>query len=183
MAHVDLQRNRLILKVVLTGPPAVGKTERLEQVGAAGRIQSFGSSVRGTTLMASIDIETEEGHRPVELEIYEWHGIEKADVRAKGLFVGLDGLIYLADARADRWVDTQRQLEYVIDTAGKSKVRRLPTLLLVGQQDEGELAPASVKERLTQVVWSDHFDGPIDDAEGFMQKLRLFAEVVLARSL
>ena len=44
--------------------------------------------------------------RAVEVEFYEWHGPEKADVRARGLFVGLDGLIYMVDAREDRYVDT-----------------------------------------------------------------------------
>ena len=67
--------------------------------------------------------------------------------------------------------------------AGKSKVRRLPTLFVLGQKDEGELSGPALRERLTQVTWSDHFDAPVEDADGFVQKLHLFAEVLLARTV
>jgi hypothetical protein len=57
MAFVDLKRDRLILKVVLAGPPAVGKTERLDQIGKVGRRDNFGSTVIGPMQMATLPIQ------------------------------------------------------------------------------------------------------------------------------
>ncbi len=183
MAFVDLKRDRLILKVVLAGPPAVGKTDRLDQIGRAGRRETFGSSVIGPTQMGVLPIEAEREGRPVELEIYEWHGLEKADVRMRGLFVGLDGLIYIADARQDRHVDTVRQFQYLVQTAGKSKIQRLPALLLLGQMDEGLLRLASLEEQLPGPTWSERLELPIDESEPFLEALRVYGEVMLARVL
>lgn len=183
MAFVDLGRNVLILKVVLTGPPAVGKTERLEQLGLAGKSACFGSTVMGPTRMASVSLTSERDGRPVEVEVYEWHGPEKADVRTKGLFVGLDGLIYVADAREDRYVDTIKQLEFFVEQAGKSKVARLPGLLVLGQMDEGLLRLAKLAPELKGPTWANRLEAEIDDAEPFVEAVRLFGEVMLARSL
>ena len=183
MAFVDLKQNKLILKVVLAGPPAVGKTERLEQVGAVGKLEHFGSSLTGPTQMATLPLTTEREGRAVEIEVYEWHGPEKADVRAKGLFVGLDGIVYVADARQDRYVDSVAQFEFLVKNAGKSKVARLPGVLILGMMDEGVLRLSSFEEKLRGPTWSDRLELSIDDAEPFVEALRLFGEVMLARSL
>jgi hypothetical protein len=181
MAFVDLQRDRLILKVVLAGPPAVGKTERLWQIGEAGRRHRFGSRVTGETLMAALPIEAEREGRQVEIEVYEWHGPERADVRAKSLWVGLDGIIYIADAREDRLVDTTRQFEFLVENAGKSKVRRLPGLLLLGRIDEGLLRLSSFGNRLDGPTWSEKLEIRLEEADRFVEAVRVFGEVMLAR--
>ena len=183
MAIVDLKRNTLILKVVLTGPPAVGKSERLEQIAQSGRSARFGSTANGPTRLAVLPLTSEKEGRAVEIEVYEWHGLEKADVRAKGLFVGLDGLIYVADAREDRYVDTVRQLEHLVETAGKSKIQRLSGLLVLGQMDEGLLRLGSLAPKLKGLVWADQVECPIDDAETFVEAVRVYGEVMLARAL
>ncbi|HJL41710.1 MAG TPA: hypothetical protein RMG48_10440 [Myxococcales bacterium LLY-WYZ-16_1] len=183
MAFVDLARNRLVLKAVLAGPPAVGKSTRLDQVGQVGRRAAFGSTPLGPQEVAVLPTARESGGRPVELELYEWHGPERADLRAKGLMVGLDGLIYVADAREDRWVDTRRTLEFFASQAGGSRIRRLPSMLVLGRQDEGLLTLDSVVSKLSQVTWSQRHAGPLEDAEGFLEALRLYAEVVAGRIL
>ena len=183
MAHVDLARDTLVLKVVLAGPPAVGKTARLEQLAAVGREARFGTSVMGPQEMAILPLRSERGRRKVEIEVYEWHGRERADVRAKGLFVGLDGLIYIADARADRLVDTVRQLEFLAQTAGMSKLRRLPSLLLLGHADEGELRLASIEPRLNGPIWSDRLEMGVEEDVAFVERVRVYGEVMLARLL
>lgn len=183
MAHVDRVRDTLVLKVALTGPPAVGKTERLEQLAAAGRAARFGTSVMGPQRMAVLPLRPEREGRQVDIEIYEWHGRERADIRAKGLFVGLDGLIYIADARADRLVDTVRQLEFLAQTVGMSKLRRLPSLLLLGHPDAGELRLASIEPRLNGPVWSDRFEMAIEEGTAFVERVRMYGEVMLARVL
>ena len=66
MAFVDLKRDRLILKVVLAGPPAVGKTERLEQIGKIGRRHDYGSTGLGPTQMAVLPISAEREGRPTD---------------------------------------------------------------------------------------------------------------------
>ncbi len=182
MAIVDLQRDVLVLKVVLTGPPAVGKTERLEQIGHQGRSACFGSKA-GPTRMACLGLTSESEGRAVEVEVYEWHGLEKADVRAKGLLLGLDGLIYIADARDDRFVDTIRQLEHFIDNAGKSRVQRLPGLLVLGHADEGLLRLRMLAPKLKGVTWADQVECSIDDADIFVEAVRVYGEVMLARML
>lgn len=183
MAIVDLKRDVLVLKVVLTGPPAVGKTERLEQLGQIGKSACFGNTALGPTRMAAVPLTSEREGRKVEVEVYEWHGPEKADVRTKGLFVGLDGLIYVADAREDRYVDTVRQLEFFVESAGKSKVQRLPGLLVLGQMDEGLLRLSSLRPKLPGPTWADQIEAPIDDADAFVEGVRVFGEVMLARVL
>lgn len=183
MAFVDLKQNKLILKVILAGPPAVGKTERMEQIGAAGTIAEFGSSLTGRTLMSTLPLKTEREGREVEIEVYEWHGPEAADVRAKGLFVGVDGLVYLADARQDRYVDSVAQFEFLVKTAGKSKVQRLPGLLMLGMMDEGVLRLSRFEEKLRGPTWSDRLELAYDDADPFVEALRLFGEVMMARAL
>jgi hypothetical protein len=183
VAFVDLKRDRLILKVVLTGPPAVGKTERLDQIGSVGRKQTFGSTVIGPTQMAVLPISAEREGRPVELEIYEWHGPEKADVRMRGLFVGIDGLIYIADARQDRHVDTVGQFQFLVQTAGKTKIQRLPAVMLLGQKDEGLLRLSSFEEKLQGPTWSEKLELSIEESEPFIEALRVYGEVMLARVL
>lgn len=183
MAFVDLSRDRLVLKVILAGPPAVGKTTRLLQIGEEGRSASFGRTALGPQRMASMPLETQHQGRPVEVEVYEWHGPERADVRSRGLFVGLDGLVYLADAREDRRVDTDRQLELLVDTVGKSRMRRLPGLLVLGRKDEGLTSLSAHESSLARVEWSLRFDGPIEDAAGFLEAFRLYGEVMLARTV
>lgn len=183
VAFVDLARNILVLKVVLAGPPAVGKTERLDQIGRAGRRYGFGSSVMGPTEMAVLPIASESDGRPVEVEFYEWHGPERADVRAKGLFLGLDGLIYLADAREDRHVDTVRQFQFLVEQAGKAKLARLPALLVLGRMDEGLLRLPHFQQKLAGPTWSQKLDLPRTAEEPFLEALRLYAEVMLARAL
>src|SRR5262249_39051761 len=159
------------------------KTERLDQIGRAGRRERFGSSVIGPTEMAVLSMEAEREGRPVEIEVYEWHGLEKADVRTKGLFVGLDGLIYIADARQDRHVDTVGQFEYLVETAGKTKIQRLPALLLLGQMDEGLLRLSSFEDRLQGPTWSERLELPLGESEPFVEALRVYGEVMLARVL
>lgn len=183
MAFVDLKRDVLVLKVVLTGPPAVGKTERLEQVGQIGKSACFGTTAMGPTRMASLPLTSEKEGRAVEVELYEWHGPERADVRAKGIFVGLDGLVYVADAREDRYVDTVRQLEFFVDQAGRSKVQRLPGLLVLGQMDEGLLRLSTLAPKLTGPTWAEKLEASIDDADAFVESMRVFGEVMLARAL
>lgn len=183
MAFVDLAQNKLILKVVLAGPPAVGKTERLEQIGEVGRFEYFGSSLMGPTQMAALPLTTEREGRAVEIEVYEWHGQEKADVRTKGMFVGVDGLVYLADARQDRYVDSVAQFEFLVKEAGRSKIARLPGLLVLGMKDEGILRLSKFEEKLRGPTWSDRLDLDYDDAAPFIEALRLFGEVMMARPL
>ena len=183
MAFVDLKRNRLILKVVLTGPPAVGKSDRLDQIAAIGRRMNFGSTVLGPQQMSVLPISAEREGRPVEIEVYEWHGAEKADIRFRGLFVGIDGLIYMADARQDRHVDTMGQFDFLKETAGKTKIQRLPAILMLGQMDEGLLRLSSFEEKLMGPTWSERLELPIDDSENFIEALRVYGEVMLARVL
>lgn len=183
MAFVDLPRKRLVLKWVVAGPPAVGKTSRLQQVGQVGRFETFGSTPLGPQRMAAFDTARESDGRSVEIELYEWHGPEQADVRAKGLFMGLDGLVYMADAREDRWVDTERTLQFFVAQAGRSRMRRLPAMLVRGRGDEGLLTLNSLESKLTEVTWSHRFDGPLEEQQGFMEAIRLYAEVVMGRIL
>lgn len=181
MAFVDLQRGRLVLKSLLAGPPAVGKSRRLDQVAAVGRGDTFGRTALGPQRMAVMPLGCEREGRPVELELYEWHGQERADVRSRGIFVGLDGLVYIADAREDRKVDTERQLQFLVDTIGKSRSRRLPALLMLGQHDQGLLRLPAYEGQLSNVQWSHRYDGPVDDADGFLEAVQLYGEVLLTR--
>ena len=52
MAFVETAKNKLLLKVVLAGPPAVGKSTRLDQIAVEGRRESFGSKLLARTEMA-----------------------------------------------------------------------------------------------------------------------------------
>lgn len=184
MAFVDLHRNRLILKAVLAGPPAVGKSERLWQLGHAGgvkRTHEIGQTPLGPQRMASMDLEVEREGRSVELEIYEWHGPEKADVRGKGLAHGLDGLIYLADARPDRTVDTVRQLEFLISTFGKSRIQRIPSLLALGQMDAGLARLSALESQLPTLTWGHRLEVLLEDEAGFVEAVLLLGELMIAR--
>jgi hypothetical protein len=183
MAFVDLGRKKLILKVVLAGPPAVGKTERLDQIGACGRREMFGSRVTGETQMAVLPLTAERDGREVEIEVYEWHGPERADVRAKSLWVGLDGIVYIADAREDRYVDSTRQFEFLVENAGKSKIQRLSGLLLLGRIDEGLLRLSSFEGKLYGPIWSERLELPIEESDRFVEAMRLYGETMLARVL
>lgn len=187
MAFVDLKRDILVLKVILAGPPAVGKTERLAQIGHEGRSATFSMTPLGPQRMAVLETRAggpgTENVRGVEVEIYEWHGPEKADVRSKGLFVGLDGLIYLVDAREDRYVDTVNHFTFLLKTAGKSKIQRLPGLMVLGQQDAGLLRTARFMSTLNGPSWSAPVEAPIDDAVAFVEAVRLYTEAMLARLL
>lgn len=183
MAFVDLEKNQLVLKVVLAGPPASGKTERLHQIGAQGKLQSFGSRVIGEMHMAELPLAAEGSIRPVCIEVYEWHGPERIDVRGKALFTGLDGIIYVADARQDRYVDTTKQFEFLVDKAGKTRVQRLPGLLVLGHMDEGLLRLSAFEKGLEGPTWSERIEASVDDAAPFLEAVRLFGEVMLARAL
>lgn len=184
MAFVDLAKDKLVLKVILAGPPAVGKTERLFHIGdSGGRREKFGTTVTGITYMAALPLTSEREGREVEIEVYEWHGPEKADVRARGIFIGIDGLIYLADAREDRYVDTIRQFEFLVSQVGRSRLVRLPALLVLGRMDEGLLRLSSLEGKLDGPTWSDRLEIPYDDAERFVEAVRVYGEVMLARTL
>ena len=187
MAFVDLRRNVLVLKVVLAGPPAVGKTERLAQLGHEGRSATFSMTPLGPQRMAVL--QTTAGgpqtadQRPVEVEVYEWHGPEKADVRARGLFVGLDGLIYMADAREDRYVDSVNHFDFLLKTAGKSKIQRLPGLLVLGRMDEGLLRTPKFLKALAGPAWSAPLEAELDNGAAFLEAVGLLTEAMLARAL
>lgn len=185
MAFVDLDANRLILKAVMAGPPATGKTTRLQQVGRdeRGLFTVIGSDVSGRCNVARLHLETESSTRPVTLEIYEWHGPERADARNQSLFRGLDGLIYLADAREDRFVDTVNVFDFLLKTAGKSRIQRIPALLMLGRTDEGLLQLPLIEKKLEGATWSQRLSPPIEEEEPFLEALRLFGEVVMARVL
>ena len=180
MAFVDLARNTLVLKVVLAGPPAVGKSERLAQLGPT---SIFGSVTSGLTQMAVLPLAAESSKRPVEIEIYEWHGPERADLRSKALFTGLDGFIYLADAREDRYVDTGRQFDFLLDEAGKTRLTRIPGLLLLGRMDEGLLRLPALEKRLKGATWSQRLELARDDGPALAEAIRVFGETMLARVL
>ncbi len=185
MAFVDLDANRLILKAVLAGPPATGKTTRLEQVGKdeRGLFTVIGSSVSGRCNVARLHLETESSTRPVTMEIYEWHGPERADARNQSLFKGLDGFIYLADAREDRFVDTVNVFDFLVKTAGKSRIQRIPALLMLGRTDEGLLQLPFIESKLEGPSWSERLAPPIEETETFLETLRVFGEVMMARVL
>lgn len=185
MAFVDLDANRLILKAVMAGPPATGKTTRLEQVGRdeRGLFTVIGSDVSGRCNVARLHLETESSARPVTMEIYEWHGPERADARNQALFKGLDGLIYLADAREDRFVDTVNVFDFLLKTAGKSRIQRIPALLMLGRTDEGLLQLPMIEKKLEGATWSQSLAPPIEEGEPFLEALRVFGEVMMARVL
>ncbi len=187
MAFVDLKRDVLVLKVVLAGPPAVGKTERLAQLGLEGRSATFGTTALGPQRMAVLETRaggpTARDERKVEVEVYEWHGPEKADVRAKGLFVGLDGLIYMVDGREDRYIDTVNHFDFLVKSAGKSKIQRLPGLMVLGHLDDGLLRSSRFVSKLQGPAWSAPIELPLDDADGFVEAVRVYAEAMLARAL
>lgn len=183
MAFVDIARRKLILKVVLAGPPAVGKTERLEQIGEVGRTERFGSRVSGETRLAVLPLRAERDGRDVEIEVYEWHGLERADARAKALFVGLDGIVYIADARQDRMVDSIRQFAFLVENIGKSKVQRLSAVLALGWMDEGLLRLSSFEGKLPGPSWSQRLELPLEAKESFVEAMRVYGEVMLARVL
>ena len=184
MAFVDLARNQLILKVVLAGPPAVGKTTRLLQLASSSELVEYGSQSTGETQMAAFQIDRPEGQRTVVVETYEWHGHERADVRGKAIFTGLDGVIYLADAREDRYIDTKSTYDYLSKTMGRTRINRLPGLLLMGQMDEGLLRLGSFSSVFSRgPTWSQKLQIPIDDAESFKESVLLFAEAMLARNI
>jgi hypothetical protein len=184
MAFVDLAKNQLVLKVVVAGSPAVGKTTRLQQIAAPGALTCFGSNTAGKANMASLELEAVATVRKVVVEAYEWHGHERADVRAKALFTGLDGVIYIADAREDRYVDTKKTYEYLMKEAGRTRLIRLPGLLLIGQKDEGLLRLASFKSIFAHgPTWSQKLDIDLEPGESFVESVRLFAEVMLSRTV
>jgi hypothetical protein len=182
MAFVDLNRNVLILKAVLAGPPAVGKSRRLAQLAERGQRGSFRAA--GTTVdFVSVPLPQGDRVKAVELEVYEWHGLERADVRGKGLFVGLDGVIYIADAREDRYIDTVRCFEHLRDQVGKSRMRRLPGLLVLGQMAEGLLRLGMLETKLKALTWSRRWEQPLEDADAFVDAVCLHGEVMLERSM
>jgi hypothetical protein len=183
MAFVDLAKNKLVLKVVLAGPPQVGKTERLMQAASAGSSHRYGSKLSPETLVAFFPLAAEGSARPVELEIYEWHNQERVDVRGKAIFTGLDGVIYLADARQDRHVDTVGQFTYLVEQAGKTRLARLPGLLLLGRLDEGLLRLSSFEKVLVGPAWNERLELRLEERDRFLEALRLFGEVMLARVL
>jgi hypothetical protein len=139
VAFIDLAKNKLVLKVAMAGPPAVGKSLRLDQLGREGRRHDFGSKLMAPTSMAVLPLASEATGRPVEIEVYEWHGPEKVDVRGKALWTGLDGVIYVCDAREDRYVDTAATFKFMVEEAGKSRLVRVPSLLVLGRLEEGLL--------------------------------------------
>lgn len=97
--------------------------------------------------------------------------------------VGLDGLIYVADAREDRWIDTTKGFEFLLDEAGKSRIQRVPGLLVLGHQDEGLLRLPRFIDELEGPTWCTSVDSPVDEAAPFLEALRLFGEAMLARVL
>jgi hypothetical protein len=186
MAFVDLGRNRLVLKALVAGPPAVGKSERLWQLGHASgerRVAELGQTPLGPQRMAWLDLEVAREGRPVVLEAYEWHGPERADARGKGLFTGLDGLVYIADARPERQVDTVRQLEFLVGQLGRSRVGRIPSLLALGRMDEGLARLSTLEPELVGIAWGQRLERPIQDEAGFLEAVRLLGESMLARVL
>ena len=186
MTYVDLKAQRLVLKVLLAGPPSVGKSERLWQLGhAAGerRVLEFGRTPLGPQRMARLDLDVEGTGRPVSLEAYEWHGPERADVRGRGLFSGLDGLVYLADARTERQVDTTRQCEFLVSELGRSRARRLPALLVLGRKDEGGLRLEQLERRLPELAWTGRVEALIEETEDFLEGVRALGQAMLLRPL
>lgn len=183
MAFVDAKRKKLILKVVLAGPPCAGKSERLAQLAAAGRGHKFGSKIAGETEVAVLELKAEKDGRDVEIEVYEWHGHERADLRMKGMFVGLDGVIYMADAREDRHGDSVGTFDFLVEKAGKSKLLRLPGLLMLGNKDVGLLRLSSFDGKLYGPTWSEKLELNIEEAEPFVEAVRVFGEVMLVRSV
>ncbi|MBI4822254.1 MAG: hypothetical protein HY791_38700 [Deltaproteobacteria bacterium] len=173
----------MILKAVLTGPPAVGKTERIEQLRAVGSGTRFGSKTRGFTEMASLELATESSRRTVEIEVYEWHGPERADIRESALFTGLDGVVFIADAREDRYVDTRGMFKFLNETAGKTKIVRLPAIMMLSRQDEGLLRLPMISKELQGPTWSQLLDINHDQPEPFIEAIRLLGELMVARAL
>jgi|GEM_PF-2262630 len=184
MAFVDLARNQLVLKVVVAGPPAVGKTARLLQLASSQELVEYGAENTGLTQMAALRLERPDGQRTVVIEAYEWHGHETADVRGKALFTGLDGVIYIADAREDRYVDTKNTYEYLSKTMGRTRINRLPGLLLMGRIDEGLLRLGSFKSVFSRgPTWSQKLEVSADDSTLFRESVLLFAEAMLVRNI
>jgi len=181
MAFVDLTRNVLILKVLVAGPPASGTSERLAQLAEAGDgLRTFGSKLLAETQFAVLPLRSTATPRTVELELYEWHGPEKVDVRARSLFTGLDGLVYVADARGDRIQDTVSTLAYLSAEAGRSRLMRIPALLVLGRPDEALLGIEPLERKLEGVSWSHRFSGPLGDP-GLVEAVALLGEAMLAR--
>lgn len=186
MAFVDLDTQRLVLRAVLAGPPGVGKSERLWQLGhddGEKRLAEFGRTPLGPQRMAWIDLQTREGGRPVVLELYEWRGPERADARGKALARGLDALVYLCDARADRQRDNLRHLELLIDFFGRSRLIRTPNLLALAHMEEGMARLDSIETTLPELPWSDRIEVPLEDGPRFVEAVRLLGHAMLMRSV
>jgi hypothetical protein len=184
VAFVDLPKNKLVLKVALVGPPAVGKTSRLEQLARhGGQRHDFGSRMMAATSMAVLPLASVASPRPVEVEVYEWHGPEKVDLRGKALWTGLDGLIYVPDARENRWVDSIATFKFLLDEAGKSRIVRVPSLLVLGRMDDGLLRLKRYEAELQGPTWTERVEASLEPAEPFVEGVRMLGEAMLARML
>jgi hypothetical protein len=80
-------------------------------------------------------------------------------------------------------VDTVAQFDFLVKEIGRSKVTRLPALLVLGMMDEGVLRLSSFEDRLRGPTWSDRLQASYDEAEPFIEALRVLGEIMMARSL
>jgi hypothetical protein len=71
----------------------------------------------------------------------------------------------------------------MVENAGKSKVQRLSGLLMLGQMDEGLLRLSSFEGKLDGPTWSERLELKIEEAAPFVEAVRVYGEVMLARVL
>lgn len=158
MAFVDPKLG-LVLKVLVAGPPASGKTSFIDSMGLhLAECKQFELAQFPLGPQTGIVGRWKTG-RPCCLEVYEFHGHEHLDRRGQRLLVGLDGLIYLADSRPERWVDTYNQLNEIIRRLGRRTLQTRATLLVRGRPDVGLMTLPAIERELPYLAWTGRFFG------------------------
>ncbi len=187
MALIDLSARTIRAKIVYYGPGLGGKTTNLRTVhrllGGAGPLVSIAGTAERTLFFDSlpIDIEDVAGYR-LRFDLYTVPGQETYERTRLAVLNGADGVVFVADARAERLQENQQslaELRQQVEHRGKL-AETFPLVLQYNKMDLPDAVPAVKLDRLLGAGPTPRYEAAAVAGSGVIETLRAACKLVTA---
>ncbi len=188
MALIDVAAREIYGKIVYYGPGRGGKTTNLRSIyaqlpAAAGRHNLFSiATATDRTLFFDVlplDLGSVDGFR-VRYRLYTVPGQSRSERTRIAVLTGADGVVFVADAQADRLADNRRSLDELADNIGRQGKRFLdyPLVMQYNKMDLPEALPAPILDRSLNPLAVPRFEAAAVAGSGVVETLRAICERV-----
>ncbi len=190
MALIDVAGRRIHGKIVYYGPGFGGKTTNLRYVrehvrnGTARELRAIADEA-GRTIFCDVlplDLGTTLGFA-IRYDLYTVPGQPRYERTRAAVLTGVDGVVFVADAQAERLPDNLQSLDELTENLGRAgeRLANLPTVFQYNKMDLPTSLPAADLDRRLNQRGVPGFAATAVTGEGVAETLRAICKLVTSR--